>query len=450
MPTLVRAVAADADLRSPRPVYTNGMMVGVDHRRRATIPLVLPLVGGSWRADLVVWSVPVLFAALLFVGAGAGARPPSANATRRSAGGRTGKARSSGCSASRSASTTRSSSPPTPSCRIISPATGRGELIGPTIGWLNGAQLIASVAADRDGGNHAAPQAGPSRCSARSPLLGVIGIVLGDGLWIVLSAAVLGFAASVTFVVSFGLPAIVSPPGEVHRIAGGMFTISYTIAVITPIICGALWDWTGVPWTAFMPIGSVRAAADRLRRQPERAAGMNSKTSMSDATVAKLLLVALAFCWGLSWTAMRVALDEVSPWAMRLIGYSIGSATLLVLLKAQGRSLVIPRGKDRLHVVVAALILAVGFGVAGSFAQLMANTSRVIIVNYSMPVWGSLMAYVVLRERINMRSGARPRAVRRGPRACWSIRSRRHRCASRSGCCSRSAARCAGAPAPST
>jgi drug/metabolite transporter (DMT)-like permease len=125
---------------------------------------------------------------------------------------------------------------------------------------------------------------------------------------------------------------------------------------------------------------------------------------MTDATVAKLLLVALAFCWGLSWTAMRVALDEVSPWAMRLIGYSIGSVTLLILLKAQGRSLVIPPGKDRLHVFAAAMILAVGFGVAGSFAQLMANTSRVIMVNYSMPVWGSLMAYVVLRERINMRS----------------------------------------------
>jgi drug/metabolite transporter (DMT)-like permease len=132
---------------------------------------------------------------------------------------------------------------------------------------------------------------------------------------------------------------------------------------------------------------------------------MSSKPSMSDATVAKLLLVALAFCWGLSWTAMRVALDEVSPWAMRLIGYSIGSVTLLVLLKAQGRSLFIPPGKDRLHVVAVAMILAVGFGVAGSFAQLMANTSRVIMVNYSMPVWGSLMAYVVLRERINMRSG---------------------------------------------
>jgi drug/metabolite transporter (DMT)-like permease len=131
---------------------------------------------------------------------------------------------------------------------------------------------------------------------------------------------------------------------------------------------------------------------------------MTSKPALSNATVAKLLLIALSFCWGLSWTAMRIALDEVTPWGMRLIGYSIGAATLFVLLKAQGRSLAIPFGKQWLHIFVAAVFLSVSFGVAGTFAQLMANTSRVIIVNYSMPVWGSLMAYFVLRERINRRA----------------------------------------------
>jgi drug/metabolite transporter (DMT)-like permease len=128
---------------------------------------------------------------------------------------------------------------------------------------------------------------------------------------------------------------------------------------------------------------------------------LSTKPGLSNATVAKLLLLALSFCWGLSWSAMRVALDEVSPWGMRLIGFSIGAATLLVLLKSQGRSLAIPSGRDRWHIVVAALFIVVGFGVAGTFAQLMANTSRVIVVNYSMPVWGSVMAYFVLGERIN-------------------------------------------------
>src|SRR5262245_56522362 len=124
---------------------------------------------------------------------------------------------------------------------------------------------------------------------------------------------------------------------------------------------------------------------------------------MDDAGQAKLLLVALAFCWGLSWSAMRIALDEVSPWSMRLLGYGIGAATLLILLKAQGRSLAIER-RDWRHVFIAALLLVVTFGIAGTFAQLMADTSRVIIVNYSMPVWGSLLAYFVLGEHINRNS----------------------------------------------
>jgi drug/metabolite transporter (DMT)-like permease len=125
---------------------------------------------------------------------------------------------------------------------------------------------------------------------------------------------------------------------------------------------------------------------------------------MNDATAAKLLLLALSFCWGLSWSAMRIALDELSPWSMRLLGYSIGAATLLLLLKAQGRRIAIPGGRNALHVFVAALFIVVAFGVAGTFAQLLAQTSRVIIVNYSMPVWGSLMAYFVLREQIDARA----------------------------------------------
>ena len=131
---------------------------------------------------------------------------------------------------------------------------------------------------------------------------------------------------------------------------------------------------------------------------------MASKPAISDANTARLLLLALSFCWGLSWSAMRIALDEVSPWTLRFLGYSIGAATILLLLKAQGRGLAIPRRRDWLHIFVAALFIVVGFGLAGTFAQLMANTSRVIIVTYSMPVWGSLLAYFVLGERINARS----------------------------------------------
>ena len=86
-------------------------------------------------------------------------------------------------------------------------------------------------------------------------LAGALGVVLGDGIWIVAAAALAGFSLSITFVVTMALAPVLSPPDDIHRTAGGMFTISYAVAVIVPILCGALWDLTGIPWTAFLPVG---------------------------------------------------------------------------------------------------------------------------------------------------------------------------------------------------
>ena len=33
-----------------------------------------------------------------------------------------------------------------------------------------------------------------------------------------------------------------------------MFTIAYACAIVIPTISGALWDATGEPWTAFVPL----------------------------------------------------------------------------------------------------------------------------------------------------------------------------------------------------
>jgi len=230
------------------------MLVGCSFAAALTIPVVLPLVGGSWRLDLLVWSVPGLVAALLYA-----------------------------CAAPRSQGfTTLQDLPPrrwwpqwnSPQLWILGFALGtnnalyfavnafvpdylnsigRGDLIGTTLGWLNGSQLVGSFIM----------LAMPERLQRQSwpftvfgPVMaaGSLGIVLTDGIWIVISAIMAGFGGAITFIVTFGLPASLSPPDDVHRMAGGMFTISYSIAVITPIICGALWDLTGLPWTAFMPM----------------------------------------------------------------------------------------------------------------------------------------------------------------------------------------------------
>ena len=41
-------------------VYTNGMLIGAVTPIALTFSVVMPAVGGSWRDDLIVWTVPVL------------------------------------------------------------------------------------------------------------------------------------------------------------------------------------------------------------------------------------------------------------------------------------------------------------------------------------------------------------------------------------------------------
>jgi drug/metabolite transporter (DMT)-like permease len=125
------------------------------------------------------------------------------------------------------------------------------------------------------------------------------------------------------------------------------------------------------------------------------------KPGLDDAAKAKLLLVLLSLCWGLSWPAQRIALDELTPWTVRGLGFAIGAVCLFVLAKTQGSNLAIGSRRDWMHVVIASMLNVVAFGLFSTFAQLDATTSRVIIVNYSMPIWASLMAWIVLRERLN-------------------------------------------------
>jgi CP family cyanate transporter-like MFS transporter len=79
-------------------------------------------------------------------------------------------------------------------------------------------------------------------------------IMLAKGELIVLASAILGVAAAVPFVLILALPPALSAPNDVHRTAAGMFTISYALAVVVPVICGAVWDLSHAAWTAFVPL----------------------------------------------------------------------------------------------------------------------------------------------------------------------------------------------------
>ena len=117
MPPLVRSWLPD---RVPfaTAVYTNGLLVAEVVAVALTLPLVLPLAGGSWRMSFVLWGIPVIVVASWSCCSRRASRPRSPAC--RGAGGPIGATSSCGAWRSASAVSIPAISPPIPSCPIIS------------------------------------------------------------------------------------------------------------------------------------------------------------------------------------------------------------------------------------------------------------------------------------------------------------------------------------------
>ena len=115
---------------------------------------------------------------------------------------------------------------------------------------------------------------------------------------------------------------------------------------------------------------------------------------------ARLMLVALSLAWGLTWPAMKTALDEIPPFSMRTSTCALGIITVFAFALLQHRKLAIAGTVARAHVVVAGCLNLAAFSLFTAFAQLATATSRVIILTYTMPIWASLMARPILGERL--------------------------------------------------
>lgn len=123
-------------------------------------------------------------------------------------------------------------------------------------------------------------------------------------------------------------------------------------------------------------------------------------------TTAKLMLVALSFCWGLTWPAMRIALDEIPPFSLRVLTLGLGGGALMLYAKLQGRSLALGSFKNLGHLTVSSVLNVLSFSLLSVIAMMFAATGRVAMIAYTMPVWAALFAWAVLGERLT-----RPRVI---------------------------------------
>jgi CP family cyanate transporter-like MFS transporter len=249
-------------------VYTNGLLIGETLPAALMIPLTLPLVG-TWQWGFVFWSVPVaIIAALVLLLA---PRSTSAAAVRRRwwpdwndpviwrLGIMLGLVNSMYFG-------TNSFLPD------YLTHTGHGELISAAltalnIGQLPGSFILLAIAQRLE------MKAWPFVAAGGLTLIAHGGIVFGSGYWVVAAAGLMGFSAAFILILSLALPPLLAAPDDVHRLTAAMFTISYTVAVIVPILSGASWDLTRIPASAFLPTALcgillmiMAPAIGRLRR----------------------------------------------------------------------------------------------------------------------------------------------------------------------------------------
>jgi MFS transporter, CP family, cyanate transporter len=253
LPPIVRAWLPDR-IGFATAVYTNGLLFGEILAVSLTLPLVLPFAGGSWRAAIALWGLPVLLTALLV--ALLGSRPTaaqSAEASRRRwwPDWRDARIWQLGLLFGGVNSIYFSTNAFLPEYLTH---MGSPELIGHALTALNLGQLPASLLmlglAERLLGR---PWA--YGFAGLLSLASVFGIMFMTGLWVVFWAGLLGFADAVAFVLILALPPLLSAPDDAHRTAAGMFTISYSCAVAIPIVGGLAWDASGIAWVSFVPIG---------------------------------------------------------------------------------------------------------------------------------------------------------------------------------------------------
>ena len=112
------------------------------------------------------------------------------------------------------------------------------------------------------------------------------------------------------------------------------------------------------------------------------------------------MLVALSFCWGLTWPAMRLALDEIPPFSLRVVTLGLGGGALMLYAKLQGRALATGSWKNRVHLVVSSVLNVLSFSLLSVIAMMFAATGRVAMIAYTMPVWAALFAWGVLGDRL--------------------------------------------------
>lgn len=253
MPALVRAWLPQR-IGFGTAVWTNGLLIGEIIPVALTMPLVLPLAGDSWRLAFVAWALPAAAIGVVFLRAGSITRPAAAAAAKPALFMPDWRSPVMWRLGLMFGATNASYFSTNAFIPDYLHHIGEVELIGPALTALNIGQLPASLLLLACAGR-VTGRAWPYAAGGALSLVCVAAILAGHGTVIVAAAGLLGFSCATTLVLLLSLPPLVTAPADTHRMTAGMLTISYSCAVIVPVLSGLLWDASAIAAVAFVPIG---------------------------------------------------------------------------------------------------------------------------------------------------------------------------------------------------
>jgi MFS transporter, CP family, cyanate transporter len=232
-------------------VYTNGLLCG-EIFPVAFAGLLLPLLAGSWRASLVLWSIPlVMIALVIFLFQPGGKSAPVSRHHFWMPDWRDPLLWKVGIIMSGANQLYFCTNAFLPGYLL---QTGRTDLIGPALTALNVSQLPASFILLAMASRWERKK-WPLLASVAIGLTGIAGMLtFTDGWGVVTAAALIGFSCAITLTLVLALPALLIAPDDVPRMSAGVFTLGYGFAMTMSILGGITWDVSAKAIFAFLPM----------------------------------------------------------------------------------------------------------------------------------------------------------------------------------------------------
>lgn len=109
-------------------------------------------------------------------------------------------------------------------------------------------------------------------------------------------------------------------------------------------------------------------------------------------------VAALTVMWGTNWGLFQLAVREVSVWTFRAVSLVCAAGLVLAIARIRGYSLKVPN-REILPIIVSAICYMFVWHIASTYAAILLPSGQAAVLGFTMPIWATLISWLVLGEK---------------------------------------------------